>query len=393
MSHVHVLNYGEIKVKKNYSQSIIDMAAEAAENALKNFSDITIDALFVSNMLGGLGCNQRMLGALIAEKLGLYNIESYRIETGCGSGGAAIRSAIMAIRSGCCKAALVVGVEKMSTIAKDKIAAALATASNWEKEGMLGESFISLNAKLMKEYVERYHSDADEFGIFGINAHNNAQNNSSALFPNKIDALIYQEAKIIYPPIKLYDASPVCDGAAAVLLVNNEIAKKYSNAVDIVTIVGSAAASNIVALRGKKDLLDLPAVTASTKKSLHGTGLTLNDIDFFELHDAYSIMSVLSLENSGFVEKGSALQFAKTEGIHVGGKLPVSTMGGLKARGHAIGATGIYQLGESCMQLTGKAGRNQIQNPKVGMIQNIGGCGAFCATHILTRYDVNVGEK
>lgn len=387
MCKVHVVGFGATKIERMATKSIVELAVEAATGAMANLKGLRVDSFFVSNMLGGLGSNQRMLGAMVAEELSFFESETYRIEAACGSGGAAIRSAVMAIKSGESKVALVVGVEKMSAISKENISAALATASNWGTEGKSGESFISLNAKLMAEYIKRYNVSPEEFAIFSTNAHTNSKTNPLALYSNEVDLTTYLNSKFIHYPVRLYDASPVCDGAAAVLLVSDEIAQLLSNTTKIVTIAGSAIASNLVTLSKKPDLLDLPAVRHSSRLALKKANLQVQDIDFFELHDAYTIMAVLSLEHSGFVERGKALHFANSSGIGLEGALPISTMGGLKARGHAVGATGIYQFGEAYSQLTDSAGQNQLKSPQVAMTQNIGGCGAFVATHILTRYE------
>jgi len=221
----------------------------------------------------------------------------------------------------------------------------------------------------------------EDFAAFAINAHKNAVGNPYAMFPKPITVERYEQARMIADPINLMDSSPIADGAAAVVLCPTEQARAFTD--NAVRIAAPAVATDALAVHDRPDPLFLQAVYTSAQKAYRQAGISPQDIDLFEAHDAFTIMAALSLEACGFAERGQGVRLAQEGEITLEGRIPISTMGGLKGRGHPVGATGIYQVVEVVQQLRGQAGANQIKNAHWGMAQNIGGSGATVITHIL----------
>ena len=379
---VYITGIGQLKVEKDSELSIREMGALAIIRALEDANIEKIDAIYLGNMLSGTLSNQQQLGPLVTCEAGLRGIESFTLEAACGSGGAALRVGFMAIMSGLCENVVVCGLEKMSHVDKDFITQAIASASDWEKEGSKGETFVTLNAKLMKMYIEKYKISPDSFGMFGVNAHKNAFTNPNALFQKKITLDQYLNSKFILGSLRLYDASPICDGAAAIVLSKYPAAKNRPQ----VKITASASSTEYVGIADRNLPLAAEGVRRSGQTAYKMAGITAKDVDFFELHDAYSIISTLSLEAMDFALPGEGWKLAAEGDIFLDGKIPISTFGGLKARGHAIGASGVYQAVEAYLQLTGKAADNQIKKDvRVGLVQSIGGTASTIFTHVLVR--------
>lgn len=379
MHNVAILGIGQTAVAEHWGRSLRDLAASAGLAALQDAGLETVDALFVGNMTSGRLNRQQHLGALIADSMGLAGIEATRIEAACGSAGATLRQGMLAVSSGQMEAVLVIGVEKLAETLKKETTAALAGAADAETEGSQGVSFVALNALIMRRYMVEHGYEHDDFAPFALNAHANGANNPHALFQKAITTETYHNARMVADPIGLYDASPIGDGAAAAVLVP---AHKAPNAV---RITGSALATDTLAVHDRWDVTWLDAAEKSAQTAYRQAGVAPDDIDLFELHDAFSIMAALSLEAAGFAERGQGVRLAQAGEILPHGRVPIASMGGLKARGHPVGATGLYQIVEAVQQLRGEAGAAQIDGVQTAMTQNIGGSGATIATHILQR--------
>jgi acetyl-CoA C-acetyltransferase len=247
----------------------------------------------------------------------------------------------------------------------------------------MGLSFVALNALIMQRYLHEYGWKHTDFAPFSINAHANGLHNPFARLQEPISDQDYRKARMIADPINLLDASPIGDGAAAVLIVPADSLRPNGRTRPSITIAGSASATDSLAVHDRRDPLVLSAAHASAKIAYQQAGVGPQEIDVFELHDAFSIMSALSLEACGFAERGQGPRLGLDHEIFPGGRIPIATMGGLKARGHPVGATGIYQVVEVVQQLRSEAGPTQVENPRIGMAQNIGGSGATVITHIL----------
>jgi acetyl-CoA C-acetyltransferase len=385
MRDVSIIGIGQTPVGEHWDKSLKDLAAEAIQNAIKDAQAERIDALYVGNMCSGTLNGQEHLGALISDWVGLRGVEAVKVEAACGSGAAALRLGYVAVAGELADFVVVAGVEKMTDRPGDQVTAALAMASDADFEAQNGLSFVALNALLMRRYMHEYGVGHAEFAPFAINAHKNAVANPCALFPHAVSAQDFCKAKMIADPVNLLDSSPVCDGAAAVVLCPTAIARQF--AARPVRIRASAGATDSIALHDRRDLLGLEGAALSATKAFGQAKVTPKDIDLFELHDAFTIMSVLSLEACGFAERGRGVRLGTEGDIAIGGQIPISTMGGLKARGHPVGATGVYQVIEVVQQLRGQAGANQVRDARLGMAQNVGGSGATVVTTILEAVD------
>jgi acetyl-CoA C-acetyltransferase len=402
MREVAVVGIGQTPVNEHWDKSLRILAGEAVLAGLNDARRETVDGLFVGNMMSGTANHQQQLGALIADWVGLRYTEAVKIEAACGSGAAAFRAALMAVSSGQMDSAVVVGVEKMTDSPGGEITAALATASDAEWELEQGLSFVAINALAMQRYMHIYGWKHADFAAFSINAHNNAIHNPNARFHEGLTEASYAKAPMIADPINLMDASPMGDGAAAVVLIPVDCLHDRAHTPaaatkhpyhPLITVVGSAADTDTIALHSRSDPLWLSAAEISSRQAYAQAGIGPADIDVFELHDAFSIMAALSLEASGFAERGQGPRLANEGEIRPQGRIPIATRGGLKARGHPVGATGVYQIVEVVQQLRGEAGETQVVDPPrirrvdphYGMAQNIGGSGSNIITHIFKR--------
>jgi acetyl-CoA C-acetyltransferase len=339
-----------------------------------------IGALYVSNMLSDELQLQKHVAALIADEAALFGVEAIQIRAATAVGAAALRVGSMAVASGAVDLAVVAGVEKM---AGGLSTPALAKALDAVVEVPDGATMISHNARLMEAYLERYRPPDDALALFSVNAHDNGANNPFALFQNRqFDADDVLSSRLIFAPIRLLDCSPICDGAAAVILAPSDQADHYCSTP--VHLLGSGVATDRFRLADRPNPLNLEGTSLSCQKALAEAKLGAGDIDFFELHDAFSIMACLCLEASGFAELGKGWQLATEGEIKRDGRIPISTMGGLKARGHPIGATALYQTCEIFLQLTGRAEKAQLDGPKTALMQSIGGAASTTITHVLS---------
>ncbi len=381
MRKTAILGIGQTKVGEQWEKSLREIGGEAALAAMQEAGVEKVDALFVGNMLSPLVSGQNQLGAFLADWVGLWKQEAVKVEAACGSGAAAFRAGIMAVASGDVESALVVGVEKMSDKAGRDVTAALATAADADYEVEQGVSFVGINALVMRRYMHEFGWKHEDFAQFSINAHANAMHNPYARLHEKITVEKFEKSSMVATPINLLDASPTGDGAAAVVIVPAEKLTRQPR----ITVAASAAATDTIAVHSRKDPMFLQAAYLSSKRAYEMAGLSPADIDFFELHDAFSIMATLSLEAGGFAEKGQGIRLALDNEISIGGRIPVCTRGGLKARGHPVGATGVYQIVEVIQQLRGECDKTQVEGARIGMAQNIGGSGATILTHILVN--------
>ncbi len=383
MRDVAIIGMGQTKVGEHWDTSLRHLALEPLQAAMADAGVARADALYVGNMLSGELTGQEHLGALVADFAGLRGIETFKIEAACGSGAAALRVGYVAVAGGLADIVIVVGVEKMTDTLGPDTTTALAMAADGDYEAAQGVSFVAINALLMRRYMHEYDYSHQDFAPFAVNAHRNGINNPYAMFRFPVKAERFTRAKMICDPINLLDSSAICDGAAAVVLAPADAARALSAAP--IRIAASAVGTDTLAVHDRHDPLVLDGAIISTRRAYEQAGVGPEDINLFELHDAFSIMAALSLEAAGFADKGQGLQLALDGEINIEGRVPVATMGGLKARGHPVGATGIYQIVEVVQQLRGLAGANQVKNARLGMAQNIGGSGATVITHILER--------
>jgi len=382
---VYVIGIGQTPIGEWWDKGLRLLGFEALKAAIADSGIEKPDALFVGNMLAERLSSQAHLGPLLADFAGWRGIEAATVEAACASGGAAFQAGVRAIASGMAETVVALGVEKMTDGMGDgSILSGLATAADADYEIMHGVTFVALNALMMQAYMREYKVPHENFAPFSVNAHQNAVNNPNAMFRKEITVEKYLNATMISPPINLLDSSPICDGAAAVVLASGDALRNLPDAARI-KVLASASATDSVSLAERHKLLEAEAIKASADKAYAMAKLKPDDIDVFELHDAFSIMAALSLEGCGFAAPGHGTDMACDGEIALGGRIPVCTMGGLKARGHPVGATGVYEIVDVITQLRGAAAANQVKDAAIGMSQNIGGTGATVVTHIFAR--------
>jgi acetyl-CoA C-acetyltransferase len=381
MTDVSIIGIGKTKVDEQWNTSIRHLSWYAIEAALDDAAISEVDALYVGNMMSGSISHQDHLGALIADFAGLRGVEAVTVEAADASGGAALRQAVLAIKSGMVETALVVGVEKVTDQTGSAPLSAWSTAIDADYEAIHGLTPAALMAMMMRRYMYEYGVDLGDFAGFSVNAHANGAANPEAMFRNRLRAESFIKAPLVADPVSLFDMAPLGDGAAALMVTETQ------RAMDMVPkpvqITGSALATDHIGLHDRRNPLWLSAAEISAKKAMAQAGITPADVDLFELHDAFTILAAMSLEACGFAEPGKGWQLARDGAIFKDGSIPISTFGGLKARGNPIGATGVYQVVEIAQQLRGEAGENQIEGARIGMAQNLGGTGATAVTHIM----------
>lgn len=386
MRDVAIVGIGQTPVREHWDKGVRDLAVEAVLDAMADAHIERADALYVGNMLSGKLSGQEHLGALIADYAGLEGIEAVKVEAACGSAAATLRQAVLAVQSGAVNIAIAVGVEKLTEMTSGCTTNALAMASDGDYEAEMGLSFVAINALLMQRYMYEYGVDKDDFAAFTINAHANAAHNPNAMFRNRITREQYANAKMIASPINLLDSSPIADGAAAVVIMPADMAFDFSD--KPIRVAACEVATDTIALDNRANPLWLRGVECSARKAYRQAGITPEQVRVFEVHDAFSIMAALSLEASGFAEPGTAVRLANEGEITREGRIPIATFGGLKGRGHPVGATGIYQVVEAALQLRGEAPEAlQVDDVEYAMAQNIGGSGATVVTTILERLE------
>ena len=383
MRQVAVIGIGQTRVEENWDLSLKELAGEAVIQAMNDAGVSGFDSIFIGNMMSGSANHQQHLGPLIADWVGMRFSEAYRTEAACSSGASAFRTALMAVASNEVDVAVAVGVEKMTDSPGSEITAELATAADREWEGDHGVSFVALNALIMQRYMFEYGWEHHHFAQFSINAHANAESNPNARFRKAITQQVFEKSTMIADPINVMDSSPMGDGAAAVVLVPLDKIHQNNNK-KFVKIIASAVATDTISIHNRLDPLWLKAAESAAMKAYDQAAILPQEIDLFELHDAFTIMAALSLEANGFAERGQGPRLALDGDIKLTGRIPISTMGGLKARGHPVGATGMYQIVEVVQQLRGDSGGCQVKDAHIGMTQNIGGSGSNIISHIFS---------
>ncbi|MDR2544489.1 MAG: thiolase domain-containing protein [Methanobrevibacter sp.] len=383
MRDVAIIGVSQTKFGELWETSFRQLIAEAGLSAIEdaNIQGDDIDAMYVGNMTAGLFIQQEHIASLIADHTGLNPIPCTRVEAACASGGLALRQGIMAVASGYHDIVISAGVEKMTDVVDPT--PAIATASDQEWEAKIGATFPSLYAMMARRHMYEYGTTSEQLAMFSVINHENGSKNPKAQFPFKITVDQVLNSSKVADPLRLLDCSPVTDGAAAIVLAPAEDARKYTDTP--IYVKASAQASGTIALHDRKDITTIDSTKIAAKKAYKMANLTSKDINTVEVHDCFSINGILAIEDLGFVKKGEGGK-AVEEGItRNGGEIPVNPSGGLKSRGHPLGATGIAQAAEIVWQLRGEAEKRQVEGAEIGMTHNIGGTGGTAAVHILSR--------
>ena len=380
VSGVGCTTFGE-KWNTSFSDLFVQAGAMAIEDA--GISGETIGAMYVGNMSAGRFIEQEHIGALIADYAGLAttHIPSTRVEAACASGGLSFRQAFISVASGIEDIVVAAGVEKMTDVASGASVDALAGAADREWEGFVGATFPGLYAMIANDYMNRYPLTREQLAQVAVKNHYNGARNPIAQFQQEITLETVLRSTLVADPLRLFDCSPITDGAAAVVLAPLDIARKFTDTP--VRVLASSQASDTIALHDRRDISTLDASVAAGKRAFSMSRLTPKDIDLVEVHDCFTIAEICAIEDLGFCKKGEAGRLTEEGITALHGDLPVNTSGGLKACGHPVGATGIKQVCEVVMQLRGEAGKRQIDGARIGMTHNVGGTGATVAVHIL----------
>lgn len=383
MRSVSVVGIGETKMGRYPDRSLREMILAAGGQAIvdSGLEKKDIQALYVGNFNGQVLSGQGHMGSLVSEVLGLGHIPAIRTEGACASGSLAFRMGLIAVMSGIYDVVLVGGVEKMTHRPTELVTEAIASAMDYDLEALEGFTFPANFAMIGNRYFHEYRNVKREMGICAVNAHHNASLNPNAQMPKEVTLEKVLAAPVIAAPLSLFDCSLVTDGAAFVVLAATDIAKKVSKH-RIVEVIGSGHAGDTVTLATKQSITSFAAAKSAAKQAYDQAGLTPADIDLAEVHDCFTITQIINIEDLGFAEPGHGAD-AVAEGITaLDGRKPINTSGGLKAKGHPIGATGISQIYEVVTQLRGDAGKRQIKQADIGLTHNLGGTAGTCLVHI-----------
>ena len=385
MRDVAVIGVGLTKFGELWDKSFRQLIAEAGSKAILDakIEGKDIDALYVGSMSSGRFIDQEHIGALVAEVSGFsqLHVPATRVEGACASGGLAVREGYLSIASGMNDIVVVGGVEKMNDVGGSEATEILATASDQEWEAFFGVTFPAIYAMIATRHMHEYGTTKEQLAQVAVKNHANGAFNPYAQYQSPISLESVLRSTTVAYPLGLLDCSPVSDGAASIVLCAAEKAKKYTD--KPVRIIGSGQASDTLALHGRRDICTLDATVYAAKMAYKQANLTAKDIDFAEVHDCFTIAEICAIEDLGFVEKGKGGKAIDNKITTLDGSLPVNTSGGLKAKGHPVGATGVAQIVELTMQLRSDAGKRQVKDAKIGLAHNVGGSGATCVIHIL----------
>ena len=378
----YVASVGLEKITDHWNESLLDLAVSASLKVLDG-SKITPEQVIVGNMFSSVGAKQEHLGALLASSLGLYGVPAYKVEAACSSGSTAFNVAYKMVKSGAISSALVVGVEKMRDIEPEEISLALSMAESAEYTQFVGASFAALNGLLGRYYIERANISRDELSALPVLSHANAVTAEHAQFRKAITPDVVARSALIADPLRLFDCAPVGDGAAAALLVGENAVERTRGG--LVEVLGGSIATAEFSFYERKDMLRFEATEKAFREAMEEAALPASKISLIETHDAFSVVGALSLEAMGLSKKGTAPRDAMEGRFNLDGEVPINTFGGLKARGHPVGATGVYQIAEAYLQLTDNAGKNQVSDADYAVTQNIGGVDTTSVVHVFGR--------
>ncbi|MCD6300807.1 MAG: thiolase domain-containing protein [Staphylothermus sp.] len=390
MDRVFIIGVGMTKIGRFYEKSGRELVAEAILKALEDTKNVKPNALVLGNMTSSVLMEQDSLAALAADYSGLRGIPAFKVEAACGSGGAAFYAGYSLVKSGLADTVVVAGLEKLTEKLTADATKALAQAADTEYEVFYGATFTGLNALVARLYMSKFGYTREDMAYWPLRMHEYASYNPYAQLPRKTSLEAILKSPVVADPLHLFDCAPIGDGAAAVVLTRNEelaktVAKDTGKDV-LVEVAGIGMATDSVDIGSRRDLLTIESTVKASRDAYKMAGITVKDIDYAEVHDAFHITGYLALEDMGFAPKGEAPKLLKEGKFAKGDKPEVNFSGGLKARGHPVGATGIYQIAEATMQIRGGFPGYKASDPTVAVTQNIGGIGTYSIVTVLRRY-------
>ena len=383
MEKVCVLGAGSTKYGK-LEDSISDIAIQASVGAIESagIESKEIEAGYISNVFG-VADKQVHLGPVVMSNLGISDKPSLSIESACGSGSVSFREAFANIAAGFYDAVLVTGVEKVTHTGTEWTTTYFSYCSDFFYEGQAGVSFPGLFASMARAYINEFNATEEDFARVAVKNHDNGLLNPKAHLRKKITIDDVMNSDIVASPLKLYDCCPFSDGASAVILCNQGFAKEHGG--NYIDVIGSGRGGSPAALQAREHLTTIPSTNIAAASAYKMAGITAKDVDFAEVHDCFTIAEIIDTEDLGFFEKGKGVEAVRDDQTSLNGKIPINPSGGLKSKGHPIGATGVGQVVEVYDQLTGNAGERTVKNAKIGLTHNFGATGASCAVHIFQR--------
>ena len=382
MRDVAIIGIGMTDFGELWHDSLRDIFVKAALEAMDDAGVDKIDSMYVGCMTPGLFTGQEHLGSLLADYLGQAPIPATRVESACASGGVALRCGYFEVASGASDIVLVGGVEKMTDVSGGKATYALATASDQEWEAFHGVTFPGLYAMIATAHMAKYGTKREDLAQVAVKNHANGLLNPHAQYRMAITVQGVLDSVKVADPLNILDCSPITDGAAAVILCPAEKAKELSKKVPV-KILGSGHGTDTIALHQREDITWLKSTAVAAEKAYKQAGLKPAEIDFAEVHDCFTIAEICVTEALGVVEKGKGGEAVRNGVTARDGKFPVNPSGGLKSKGHPVGATGVAQIHEIVTQLRGDAGKRQLLKARRGLAQNMGGSGGSAVVHIL----------
>jgi acetyl-CoA C-acetyltransferase len=356
---------------------------EAALAALDDAGLESVDLITVGCMSSGLFTGQEHLASLLADELGMAGVPAARVESACASGGLAIRAGFAEVAAGLADTVLVTGVEKMTDVDGADATYALGTAADAEWEGFHGVTFPGLYAMLARVHMRTYGTTREQLAMVAVKNHANGLLNRHAQYHLQIGVEDVLSSTLVADPLRLLDCSPVTDGAAAVVLTTVERARELAGDRPVVAITGSGLATDTVTIANRGTVAELGAVRLAGERAYAMADKQPGDIHLVEVHDCFTIAEIMAIEALGFFDPGFGGSAVEQGLTGLQGKIPVNTSGGLKSKGHPVGATGVAQVLEIVTQLRGDAGQRQVEGATVGMAQNMGGSGGSSVVHIL----------
>ena len=385
MRDVAVIGVGITKFGELWDKSFRQLIAEAGSKAIldSGIGGKEIDAMYIGSMSSGRFIGQEHVGALVADASGFSHrhIPATRVEGACASGGLAVREGFLSIASGMNDIVVVGGIEKMSDVAGATATETLIMAADQEWEAFFGVTFPGLYAMIAMKHMRDYGTTKEQLAQVAVKNHANGALNPYAQYQREITLEQAINAVPVAYPLGLLDCSPVTDGAASIVLCAADKAKKYTD--KPVKILGSGQASDTLALHARRDICTLDSTVYAAKMAYKQANMTPKDVDLAEVHDCFTIAEICAIEDLGFVKKGEGGGAIEKKITTLDGSLPVNTSGGLKSKGHPVGATGVAQMVEITQQLRGEAGKRQVKDANIGLAHNVGGSGATCVIHIL----------
>lgn len=364
-----------------WDMSLRELFVEAALRAVDDAGVDHLDSMYVGCMTSGLLAGQEHLGCLMADYLGTNPIPATRVESACASGGCAFRQGFIEVASGMSDYVLVGGVEKMTDVSGDEATYALSAAADMEYEAYYGITFPGLYALMARAHMERYGTTCRQLAQVAVKNHKHGAMNPEAQYQIEITVEDVLGSVMVADPLHILDCSPITDGAAAVVLCPLDTARRIAKKPPV-QVLASAQASGTMALHSRKDLASIESTSQAAAKAYQAAGKGPQDIEVAEVHDCFTIAEIMVIEALGFAEPGKGGQATESGMTALGGRIPVNTSGGLKAKGHPVGATGVAQVVEITRQLRGDAGPRQVPGAQIGLTQNMGGTGGSSVVHI-----------